>query len=161
MISVALSVATLVGIVGATPSAFAQSSADLQAQIAALLAQIQMLQSQLGSGSGSTGSYNFTTDLTLGSRGADVTALQQMLINKGFLAIAAPTGYFGSMTQAALGKFQASVGISPTAGYFGAKTRAYFNSSVVAPGPVTPGPGPIVAPASGLSVGFAPDNPLS
>ena len=161
MISVALSVATLVGIVGATPSAFAQSSADLQAQIAALLAQIQMLQSQLGSGSGSTGSYNFTTDLTLGSRGADVTALQQMLINKGFLAIAAPTGYFGSMTQAALGKFQASVGISPTAGYFGPKTRAYVNSMGGVVTPPSGGGGGVVVPSSGLSVGLASDNPVA
>ncbi|TSC60597.1 MAG: Uncharacterized protein LiPW15_475 [Parcubacteria group bacterium LiPW_15] len=161
MISVALSVATLVGIVGATPSAFAQSSADLQAQIAALLAQIQMLQSQLGSGSGSTGSYNFTTDLTLGSKGADVTALQQMLINKGFLAIAAPTGYFGSMTQAALGKFQASVGISPAAGYFGPKTRAYVNSMSGVVTPPSGGGGGVVVPSSGLSVGLASDNPVA
>jgi hypothetical protein len=51
------------------PVANAQSTADLQAQIAALLAQIQMLQGQLGtSGTGSMTSTTFTRDLTVGSR---------------------------------------------------------------------------------------------
>lgn len=69
-------------------------------------------------------SYNFTRDLTIGSSGDDVTALQAMLIASGDLAIAAPTGYFGELTRAALGKWQARHGVAPAAGYFGPITRA-------------------------------------
>lgn len=67
--------------------------------------------------------YNFTTDLTIGSTGADVVALQQMLIDAGLLMIPAPTGYFGAMTKAALAKWQAAHGV-PATGYFGPLTRA-------------------------------------
>ncbi|MBI2033591.1 MAG: peptidoglycan-binding protein, partial [Candidatus Liptonbacteria bacterium] len=146
----------------AVPVAHGQSVADLTKQIADLLKLVQALQAQLAAVQGTpSGSYAYTRDLTLGSRGDDVSALQQMLINGGFLtAVSAPTGYFGSLTQAALGKYQASVGISPTAGYFGPKTRAYLSS--VGGGPVTPGPGPIIpAPASGLAVSRAADNPAA
>jgi peptidoglycan hydrolase-like protein with peptidoglycan-binding domain len=74
-------------------------------------------------------SYEFNQNLTIGSTGADVIALQQLLINKGFLtSVSAPTGYFRSGTQAALGKFQAANGISPASGYFGSKSRAFVNS---------------------------------
>ena len=67
--------------------------------------------------------YNFTVDLTIGSTGADVNALQAMLIASGDLAIPAPTGYFGEMTKAALAKRQARHGV-PATGYFGPLTRA-------------------------------------
>ncbi|HUC31565.1 MAG TPA: peptidoglycan-binding domain-containing protein [Candidatus Paceibacterota bacterium] len=136
LVSAALTATTVLWMVGAAalPLANAQTTASLQAQIAALLAQIQTLQAQLNStGSttttGTATTYDFTSDLTVGSTGAQVTELQQFLINKGYLtAVSAPTGYFGALTQAALGKFQAAVGISPTAGYFGPKTMAYMNS---------------------------------
>ncbi|MGC9598818.1 MAG: peptidoglycan-binding domain-containing protein [Minisyncoccia bacterium] len=134
LISVALTATTVVWALGiaALPLANAQTASGLQAQITALLAQIQQLQAQLGSTQGTGSSYSFTSDLTVGSRGADVTALQQLLINKGYLtAVSAPTGYFGSLTQAALGKFQAANGISPAAGYFGPITRAFVNSMTV------------------------------
>ncbi len=71
-----------------------------------------------------TTSASFTRNLTVGSRGTDVTQLQTMLAAKGYLSVA-PTGYFGSLTKAALGAWQASVGISPAAGSFGPVTRAY------------------------------------
>jgi hypothetical protein len=77
--------------------------------------------------------YNFTADLTIGSTGADVNALQAMLIASGDLAITAPTGYFGEMTRAALVKWQARHSV-PATGYFGPLTRA----AVVAAG--TPAP---------------------
>src|SRR5580704_15625405 len=89
-VSIALMASTVLWAAGVAslPLANAQTTSSLQAQIAALLAQMNQLQSQLGN-SGSTGSmtasYTFSTDLTVGSRGADVTALQQMLINKGYL----------------------------------------------------------------------------
>jgi len=67
--SVVLSVATLLVMVGA-PLANAQTTSSLQAQIAALLAQINTLQAQLGtSTSGAAMTYNFTSDLTVGSTG--------------------------------------------------------------------------------------------
>jgi hypothetical protein len=70
--------------------------------------------------------YTYFRDLTLGSTGADVIALQTFLVNRGHLVM--PTGvqmgYFGSLTRVALSKYQASKGITPTAGYFGQLTRA-------------------------------------
>ena len=126
--SVVLSVATLLVMVGA-PLANAQSTSSLQAQIATLLAQIQTLQAQLGtSTSGAAMTYNFTSDLTVGSTGSQVMQLQQFLIAKGDLVLATPTTYFGALTQAALAKFQAANGITPSVGYFGPKTRAFVNS---------------------------------
>lgn len=74
-----------------------------------------------------TSSMMFTRDLTLGSSGADVTALQNWLISKGFSVPAGATGYFGAQTQAALAAYQAANGISPAAGYFGPITRAKVN----------------------------------
>ncbi len=153
IVSIALAVATF-GFAVSAPAANAQSTADLQAQIAALLAQITQLQAQLGGSTGGSTSYNFTRDLTVGSKGDDVSALQQFLIGKGLLKISAPTGFFGSMTKAALASFQASVNITPAVGYFGPKTRAYVNSVVVTP----PGQLP---PSSGLVLSLALDNPAS
>lgn len=107
------------------PAARAQSTTDLQAQINALLAQIAALQGNTGT----TAAVTFTQDLTLGSSGAQVTALQNWLISKGYAIAAGATGYFGAQTQAALAKYQAAEGISPASGYFGPITRAKVNAS--------------------------------
>ncbi|HEY5221096.1 MAG TPA: peptidoglycan-binding protein [Candidatus Paceibacterota bacterium] len=133
LVSAALTATTVLWMVGAAalvPVASAQTTSSLQAQIAALLAQIQTLQTQLNASGGSTSmTYDFSSDLTVGSTGAQVTALQQFLINKGYLtAVSAPTGYFGPLTASALAKFQAANGITPSVGYFGPKTRAFVNS---------------------------------
>lgn len=101
----------------------AATANDLAAQIAALQAQLAAL------GGSSSASVTFTRDLTIGSTGADVTALQNWLISKGFTIAAGATGYFGAQTAAALGKYQASVMISPAAGYFGPITRAKVNGA--------------------------------
>src|SRR5436190_1573082 len=61
----------------------ADTNSDLQAQINSLLATIASLQAQLGSSQGA--SATFTRDLTIGSTGADVTALQTWLIGKGMV----------------------------------------------------------------------------
>ena len=101
-------------------------------------------------------SYSFHTNLTVGSRGADVTALQALLISKGYLAIAAPTGYFGELTRAALAKWQAAVGISPTAGYFGAKSRAAIGGAPTGGstgGSVACPPGFVCSPVGGSTGG--------
>lgn len=81
-----------------------------------------------GTGSSSSSSCSFTRDLTVGSTGTDVTCLQNGLKAKGYLAANA-TGYFGSLTKAAVMKWQAAAGVSPAAGYFGAKSRAAFGSA--------------------------------
>ena len=73
-------------------------------------------------------SYNFTTDLTIGSTGQDVTELQTILIAAGYLKIGAPTGYFGSLTEAAVKLYQAANGI-PATGYVGPLTLAALNAS--------------------------------
>ena len=94
--------------------------------------------------------YNFAKDLTVGSRGADVTALQNML------GVSPATGYFGPLTKAAVVKFQLEKGISPAAGYFGPKTRAMANAGS-ASGPVS---GPMVS-GTDLSVSLSPSSPMA
>ncbi|MDB5194882.1 MAG: baaA1 [Parcubacteria group bacterium] len=103
-----------------TTTTTTSTNASLQAQIAALQAQIAALIAAQGGAI----SVTFTRDLTIGSRGTDVTALQSWLIGKGFSIPAGPTGYFGVQTRAAVAAFQAANGITPTAGYFGPITRA-------------------------------------
>lgn len=71
----------------------------------------------------------FTRSLTVGDRGADVSALQAALVAKGLLSIPSevPRGYFGSLTRAAVMQYQASVGL-PLVGIFGPLTRARLTS---------------------------------
>jgi len=123
-------VVAMLGLLASSAFAFApaaraaESTTDLQAQINALLAQIAALQGNTGT----TAAVTFSQDLTLGSSGAQVTALQNWLISKGFAITAGATGYFGAQTQAALAKYQASAGITPASGYFGPITRAKVNA---------------------------------
>ncbi len=80
-------------------------------------------------------SYTFTKDLTVGSTGADVKALQQFLnahgatvATSGAGSAGMETSTFGPATKAALVKFQSANGITPASGYFGPKTRAFIAS---------------------------------
>lgn len=68
-------------------------------------------------------------DLTIGSEGSDVSALQSRLIAAGFLDISTPTGYFGPLTEAALAEYQRANGISPASGYYGPITREHMSGS--------------------------------
>ncbi len=70
----------------------------------------------------SAASTSFTKDLTVGSSGAEVTALQNAI------GVTPATGYFGALTKAAVQKYQASKGISAT-GFVGPLTRAALNAS--------------------------------
>jgi hypothetical protein len=65
----------------------------------------------------------FQRDLTVGSTAYDVWVLQNILRAEG-CGTFAPTGYFGSLTLAAVKRLQAKWNIDPDAGYFGPKTRA-------------------------------------
>jgi peptidoglycan hydrolase-like protein with peptidoglycan-binding domain len=70
--------------------------------------------------------YNFGKNLSVGSRGDDVTALQQFLIDGGYSIPAGATGYFGSQTRTAVTAFQKAHGIAQT-GNVGPLTRAELN----------------------------------
>src|SRR3990167_10254838 len=79
--------------------------------------------------------------LSLGASGSSITALQQALIAKGYLAQGKATGYFGPLTDAALKKFQCDSGIicsgTVVAGYgvYGPRTQAALGGASV---PTTP-----------------------
>lgn len=91
----------------------------------------------VGGDSSASACHNWTVDLTVGSTGADVTALQEFLVDADTGSAAASLnaafssgvtmGYFGGLTQAAMAEYQAAQGISPPAGYFGPITRAHLD----------------------------------
>jgi hypothetical protein len=109
-----------------------------------------------GTGSSSSSSCSFTRDLTVGSTGADVTCLQNALKAGGYMSANA-TGYFGAMTQSGVVAWQKAAGVSPAAGYFGAKSRAAFggtsSGSTGSTGGVSAGTG------TGLKVMVSPTSP--
>ena len=70
--------------------------------------------------------YQFEDFMGYGSQGADVTALQEQLTTDGVYS-GPITGYFGSLTEAAVAKFQGLHGIEQ-AGYVGPNTRAALNA---------------------------------
>lgn len=133
----------------------AQTVDELQAKINLLLSQIKVLQDRIAGASiptpvvttsaAVTGSCpSLSRLLTLGSRGADVTALQDFLRAKGYMNDTA-TGYFGVITEAAVKKLQAanrivSSGNAASTGYgaVGPKTRTLITSLCSsAPNPIT------------------------
>ncbi len=164
--SVALSATTIIWLSGSAMllpfAAQAETSiADLLAQITALQAQLQGLQG----GAAASPAYNYSRDLTVGSKGDDVKALQALLKSKGYLAVE-PTGYFGGLTKAAVAKWQAANGLSPAAGYFGKKSRAAVASmtTTTTGGTTTGGTtgGTTVIPSgAGLTVALASNQPVS
>ncbi len=72
-------------------------------------------------------SSGISSNLTVGSRGAEVVQLQGILSEAGYLSVGLPTGYFGSKTKAAVASFQKAVGV-PSTGYFGPLSRAALES---------------------------------
>ena len=152
------------------PAASAITTADLQAQINALLAQLQALQ-----GSTSTSSVpaacvgiSFTRNLTVGATGSDVKCLQALLNTSASTQVSATgagspgmeTMTFGPKTLVAVQKYQTADGITP-ASQVGPMTRAKLNGwlggSSSSPTP-TPTPVPTGA---GLSVMLASNNPAT
>jgi hypothetical protein len=107
------------------------SSSDLSTQLQSLQSQLAALQSQAsrnsnGTTSGATAKlYNFTEFLSIGSQGAQVTALQQLLTKDGFYT-GPITGYYGLLTESAVKKFQSAHGIDAK-GYVGPSTRVALN----------------------------------
>lgn len=107
-----------------------------------------------GTGSSTSSSCSFTKDLTVGSKGAEVTCLQNALKAGGYMTANA-TGYFGALTKTGVVAWQKAAGVTPAAGYFGAKSRAAFGG--VSTGgttvPVSAGTG------TGLKVSLSPTSP--
>ncbi len=157
-------------------TAKADALSDLQAQVNALLAQIAALQG--GSASQQAGGLvcsTFTQNLTLGSTGSEVKALQKLLNSIDGTQVATTgagspgneTSTFGGLTKAAVTKFQQKYGITPTAGYWGSISRAKAASLCAgtttgttggtAGGTVTPtGPGLTIAAAAQPANSLAP-----
>lgn len=110
----------------------AQSTSDLQAQIASLMAQIQQLQAQLaqqqGGGEGRW-CHTFNADLTVGAVGEEVSALENALAREGYNVEHSSnfSSIFSENTAAAVVQFQAKYGIRQT-GYVGPLTRGKLNS---------------------------------
>jgi hypothetical protein len=108
-----------------------------------LLARIQELQAILRSLQSSPTNFNYPSlnsttnsntpganlNLSLGSTGPAVTALQKFLVAKKFLKMPAGSAYgtFGPATKAALAKFQSANLIYPANGYYGLITRKLVN----------------------------------
>jgi len=103
--------------------------------------QINQLSSQVSAGSGSTINTNtgtttnnssavssgtFTELLNLGSQDSQVSALQQQLTTLGFYS-GSITGFYGTLTQQAVMKYQTAHGITAT-GYVGPSTRTALNA---------------------------------
>jgi len=175
-----VSIAMVFSMVGMT---VAQAAALTSAQVSAIVSLLQSFGADAGtvanveatlSGTpvtsmpamtSGTSAYTFTSDLTIGSTGAAVTALQNILIAQGDLAMPAGVaeGYFGALTQAALAKFQTANGITPAAGYFGAKTRAFVNGmgGGVSVTPVTGATTGTVTSAGSVSVALAATSPVN
>ena len=176
-VSVALSATTVVWLTGASfavPVVAQTSTADLQAQIDALMAQILVLQAQLGTGGVAATACSFTRDLTLGSKGDDVKCLQQYLNSTAYKVAASGVGssgsettYFGPLTKAAVAAWQAGNTVSPAVGYFGPISRAKYTSVAGTTTPTTPTTPetpttpttPVVG--TGLAVSLASDTPAA
>jgi len=122
------------------PMVGAVTIAELQAQINALLAQLATLQ---GGTTTTTTACTFTRSLTMSSTGADVTCLQSYLVAQGHLVmpVGIAMGYFGSLTQAAVAKWQAANGVAPAVGYFGPISQARYTAvaGTTVPGTTVPG----------------------
>jgi len=101
--------------------------AQLQAQIASLLAQIKVLQGNQGVGNWC---YDFNKDLKFGNSAGDVQHLGTALQKEGFNAGAATSEgagyYFNELTSSAVIMFQKKYGIKTT-GFVGPITRAKLN----------------------------------
>lgn len=75
-----------------------------------------------------TSSYTFTRTLSVGSTGAEVTALQDLLAKiSGYTG--STTGYFGVLTRAAVEKYQTEHNLSPV-GIVGPQTRSLLNRGI-------------------------------
>jgi peptidoglycan hydrolase-like protein with peptidoglycan-binding domain len=151
------------------PSATLSASAKATL-LQSLYAELQTLEAEIvaiEAAANHCTAVNLTRNLALGSQGTDVTQLQQFLLAHCDLSATA-TGYFGTLTQAAVIKFQTQNGISPV-GSVGPITRAKIttltNSSTTAGGGYSitssPNPPPSTTPLLPASTSTAPGTPTT
>lgn len=132
-----------------------------------LLAQIQALQAQLvtlQAGSSTATACTFTKNLYLGVSDPQVKCLQQYLNGAGYKvamtgagSMGSETNYYGSLTKAAVAKWQAANSVSPAVGYFGAISRAKYSAVAGTTGGVVT-PAPV---GGGLNVGLSASTPAA
>jgi hypothetical protein len=117
-----------------------QSILDVLASFNADASVIANVRTSLGgttTGSATSAAVHvFQTNLTTGSLGSEVKALQEYLNAHGYTVSTSGAGSsgnetttFGAGTRTALIKYQKANGITPAVGYFGAVTRAAINSN--------------------------------
>ena len=168
-------------------NASAQTSAELQAQITALTAQLAALQTQLSGSTTTTTTgtgtvpaacvgITFSRNLTMGAVGTDVKCMQALLNTDAATQVAASgvgsagfeTLTFGGLTKVAVIKFQnkyaaevlTPVGLTKGTGFVGAATRAKLNA-LLAGGTTTTTTTTGTLPAGCTStVGFSPTTGL-
>ena len=158
LIGIIASFALVLSLVGANTASALTASDIAMLQAAGIInaTQAASLTASLSPATTVSSGYTFAKDLTVGSKGADVTALQNML------GVSPATGYFGSLTKAAVIKYQLSKGITPAAGYFGSKTRGIVNGSVTTTTTTTTtttGTSVVVS-GTDLKVSLAPTSPM-
>jgi len=139
-------------LVGVNAQAQTVSCANIDAMLSALgvtdAAKVAQAKVAFGCGAAApAAAVTFTRSLTLGSTGADVTALQNWLISQGYQIPAGATGYFGAQTAAAVKAYQVNKSIAPAVGYFGPVTMAAVNAQAAVP-PVV-----VVPPTTGGTTG--------
>lgn len=122
---------------------YAQTTADLQAQIVLLMKQLTELQAKKTAQSVSTAPSQSSTScpalsrvLSRNMRGEDVRGLQNFLVANGLLTVDSATGFFGGLTEAAVKKYQCDSSLvcsgSPSStgwGAVGPRTRSSIMSS--------------------------------
>ena len=101
----------------------------------ATMASVKAALEGTSTGAGVSSIGSFMRDLELGVTGADVKTLQVFLNTHGYTIASSGAGslgnettMFGSLTRAAVIKYQKAKGITPAVGYFGPKTRAAVNA---------------------------------
>ena len=78
----------------------------------------------------SASAQTINNNLTLGSKGVEVTLLQQFLVSEGYFVMpqGVSYGYFGPLTKKAVANWQSVNGVLPAVGFFGPISRSVFNA---------------------------------
>lgn len=165
--------AAAIFIAGSLPLvALAQTSGPTLSSLLSELDQLEQEIAALGGSSSATSSApasmstnnavmcpTLPRSLSIGASGADVTSLQTFLSQEGYFQTS-PTGYFGSVTQAAVGAWQEAQGVvsgasDPGFGIVGPKTRAAIAAACGGTVQQTEC-SPTAAPATECSTGWQP-----